>query len=88
MKLWDVVAPHFADLPPALSSSVRIRGPISAAMWGVAELFGLAALSLLRIPGMSPSKKNLAFIVVVLIAWNVACWFLADVSSSIQEAVF
>lgn len=81
MKLWDVLAPHIADLPPALSSSFRVRGPISAAMWGVAELCGLAALSLLRIPGMSPSKKNLVVIVLVLVAWNLTCWFLADVSS-------
>jgi nucleoporin POM152 len=81
MKLWDVLAPHFADLPPALSSSLRVRGPISAAAWGVAELLGLSALSLLRIPGMSPSKKNIVFIVLVLVVWNVVCWFLADVST-------
>jgi nucleoporin POM152 len=80
MKLWDVIAPHFADLPPALSSDLRVRGPVSATLWGLTELGGLAALSLLRIPGMSPSRKNFVSIVIILALWNVTCWFLADVS--------
>lgn len=80
MKVWDAVAPNITDLPPALSSTLRVGGPISAALWCAAEIAGLAALSLLRVPGLSPSKKKLPVVVPLLLAWNVFCWFLADVS--------
>lgn len=81
MKLWDVLAPHITgDLPTALSSATRLRGPWSAAVWFAVELLAVAAVSLLRIPGLSPAPSKFALIAPLLVLWNVACWFLADVS--------
>lgn len=79
MKLWDILAPHFTDLP---SSATRVRGPWSAALWCGIELFGIAAISLLRIPGLSVSMRKMGLIVPLVFGWNLACWFLADVSSA------
>lgn len=77
MKLWDILAPHFTELP---STATRLRGPWSAAGWSVAELVAIAAVSLLRIPGLSVAPKKFGLLVPVVILWNVVCWFLADVS--------
>ncbi|TXT07511.1 hypothetical protein VHUM_03231 [Vanrija humicola] len=79
MKVWDVVAPHITgDLPTALSSATRLRGPWSAAVWFGVEMLAIAAVSLLRIPGLSPSPGKFALIAPLLVLLNVACWFLAD----------
>lgn len=82
MKLWDAAAPHFtSDLPTTLSSAARIRGPVSAALWGVAEFVLLGLVSLLRVPGFSPMPSKpfgILLLVVLLAVWNIFCWFVAD----------
>lgn len=82
MKLWDAAAPHFiSDLPSTMSSAARIRGPISAALWGLAEFVLLGLVSLLRIPGFSPMPSKpygILLLVLLLGLWNLLCWFVAD----------
>lgn len=85
MKLWDVLAPHFAaDLPASLSSAARVRGPWSAGLWAGGELAAVAAIALLRIPGLSPSSGRIVALVPLLVVWNTICWFLAEVSGALN----
>lgn len=87
MKLWDAAAPHFtSDFPTTLSSVARIRGPVSAALWGVAEFVLLGLVSLLRVPGFSPMPSKpvgILLLVMLLASWNIFFWFVADPRSFI-----
>lgn len=76
MKLWDILAPHFTSIP---STATRLRGPWSAGLWCAGELLAVAAISLLRIPGLSVSLHKLGIVFLLLVVWNLVCWVLAEV---------
>ncbi|GMK59892.1 hypothetical protein CspeluHIS016_0901090 [Cutaneotrichosporon spelunceum] len=78
MKLWDSIAPHFTELPTSLSKVMRVRGPWSAAIWTAVDVAAVVAISLLRIPNLSPERKSLIIMVPLFSLWNTFCWFLAD----------
>jgi len=88
-KVWDTLAPYFiSDLEPTWSSAVRVRGPWSATGWTLFEITAIVVVSFLRIPMLSPSNKQLAQLAALVVAWNIGCWLVADVSelSEIESA--
>lgn len=87
IKVWDILAPYFvSDLEPTWSSAIQVRGPWTATGWAFLEIAVVSVVSLLRVPMLSPSLKQVGQLAGVIVVWNVVCCFFADVSDS--ESMF
>ncbi|WVR03750.1 hypothetical protein IAU60_000745 [Kwoniella sp. DSM 27419] len=81
-KLWDTFSPRFiTDLEPTWSSGLRIQGLGSVVAWTAAEITMLWLVGMLRIPMLSPSYRNLAFLAVLSLLTNGLCWFIVEPSA-------
>ncbi|WWC88086.1 uncharacterized protein L201_002990 [Kwoniella dendrophila CBS 6074] len=81
-KLWDTFSPLLhLDITPTWSSSSRIQGPYSVISWTIFEIILVYSISLLRIPMLSPSSKQLAVIAAGCLLINSLCWFIIEPSA-------
>ncbi|ORX35215.1 hypothetical protein BD324DRAFT_631845 [Kockovaella imperatae] len=82
IKIWDIIAPYLtSNIEPTWSSAFRVRGWWTAGGWTVSEVLIFAAVSLLRIPMLSPSPKQLVQLSGLILLWNTVCWFVAEPGS-------
>ncbi|KAK4690061.1 hypothetical protein P7C73_g21, partial [Tremellales sp. Uapishka_1] len=81
-KLWDIIAPYFlVDIEPSWTSVFRVRGLWTAGLWTSFEIGLLLAVTLLRIPMLSPTSGQLLQLLGLLAAYNLGCWFVAEPSA-------
>ena len=79
MKVWDIVAPYFLpNIDPTWSYHLRLRGAWTAALWAIVEIIALCSISLLRIPQLAPSPRQLLQMAALICGYNLACWLVAD----------
>ena len=80
-KLWDIAAPYIlTSFDPTWSTALRVQGFWTALTWFAIEAGIFAGVKLLRIPMVSPKVGPM---LAILLAWNIGCWFMAEVSQDL-----